>query len=292
MERRPSPQRPIPHGLWSLWDMLENWGYLYFATANALTYAETALEQQRAKTGGTVAGHGTSILDPHGQETDLVLNQCREVLRMMQDYRDELGPIPFNLEVLSSKLLGSRKSHQLEMYTNDVLADVRKIMNDFRALLSVQKFYYLPQSLSRFYGKPTLFGEAVAKKFPAASNDIEWAGNCLALGQPTACVMHLNRAMEIAVRRLAKKLNVAVNAKDNMGSVLGNMIDPIKSMPDKTDAQKRRKELWAECRTNLYHVKIAWRDPAHHGKQNYDDKQALDILERVKGFVQQLATLL
>jgi hypothetical protein len=86
---------------------------------------------------------------------------------MMQDYRDELGPIPFNLEVLTAKLFNSRKSHQLELYTNDVLDEVRKILNDFRVLLSIQKFYYLPPTLSRFYGQPILFGEAVAKKFRA-----------------------------------------------------------------------------------------------------------------------------
>jgi hypothetical protein len=166
---RPHEILPVPYpcGLCSLRDMLDHWGYLYFATANALTYAETALEQQRARTGGTVAGHGTGILDPHGQEADLVHNQCREVLRMMQDYRDELGPIPFNLEVLTAKLFNSRKSHQLELYTNDVLDEVRKILNDFRVLLSIQKFYYLPPTLSRFYGQPILFGEAVAKKFRA-----------------------------------------------------------------------------------------------------------------------------
>lgn len=272
--------------------MLDHWGHLYFAAANALTYAETALEQQRTRTNGTVAGHGTSILDPHGLEADLVHNQCREVLRMMQDYRDELGPIPFNLEVLTAKLLNSRKSHQLEMYTNDVLDDVRKILNDFRTLLSIQKFYYLPPTLARFYGQPILFGEAVAKKFPKAQGDIERAGNCLALGEPTAAVMHLNRAMEIAIHRLAKRLNITVDAKDNMGSMLGKMTDPIKALPDKKEAQKRKKELWAECRTNLYHVKMAWRDPSAHGKQNYSEKEAIDIIKRVQNFMQQLATLL
>jgi hypothetical protein len=292
MPRRPSPPIPIRNGLWSLWDMLDRWGYLYFAAANALTYAETALEQQRTRTGGVIAGHGTSILDPHGLEADLVENQCRSVMQLMLDHREELGPIPFNLGVLTSKLVNSRKPHHLELYTNDILDDVRRILNDFRAILSTHKFYYLPQSLSRFYGDPLLFGEAVAKKFPAASNDIERAGNCLALGEPTACVMHLNRAMEIAVRRLAKKLHVTVNAKDNMGGVLGNMTEPIKQMPDKTEAQKRKKELWAECRTNLYHVKMAWRDPAHHGKQDYTEKQAHDIMGRVRDFMQQLATLL
>jgi hypothetical protein len=77
-----------------------------------------------------------------------------------------------------------------------------------------------------------------------------------------------------------------------MGAVLGNMTEPIKQMPDKTETQKRKKELWAECRTNLYHVKMAWRDPAHHGKQDYKEEQALDIIQRVSNFMQQLATLL
>jgi hypothetical protein len=111
-------------------------------------------------------------------------------------------------------------------------------------------------------------------------------------GQPTACVLHLNRAMEIAIHRLAKKLKVPVDAKDNMGSMLGAMTDPIKKLPDRKPSEKRKKELWAECRTNLYHVKMAWRDPAHHGKQSYDDTQARDIMDRVRGFMQQLATLL
>ena len=272
--------------------MLDHWGYLYFSIANALTYAETALEHQRARTGGAIAGHGTSILDPNGIEADLVAIKCEEILKLLDGHQNQLELIPFSLEILRTKIRNSRKPHQIELYTNDILDEVRRIFTSFRYLLSKHKFYALDASVSDFYGDPILFGKAVAKKFPAASNDIEWAGNCLALGQPTACVLHLNRAMEIAIHRLAKKLKVTISAKDNMGSMLGNMTDPIKNLPDKTEAQKRKKEKWAECRTNLYHVKMAWRDPAHHGKQSYDDRQARDILVRVQGFMQQLATLL
>jgi hypothetical protein len=272
--------------------MLDHWGYLYFASANALTYAEMALESYRASTGGSVAGHGTSILDPNSAHADLVAHKCDEVLKLLDGHLSQLEWIPFSLELLRTKIRNSRKPHQLELYTNDILDEVRRISTGFRFLLSKRKFYALSAAVSDFYGNPILFGEAVAKKFPATSNDIEWAGNCLALGQPTACVLHLSRAMEIAIHRLAKKLKITVNAKDNMGSMLGNMTEPIKSLPDKTEAQKRKKEKWAECRTNLYHVKMAWRDPAHHGKQSYDDKQARDILVRVQDFMQQLATLL
>jgi hypothetical protein len=232
------------------------------------------------------------MLDPDSPDAHLVEHKCDEVLQLLAHHRDELEPLSSQVELLKVKLQKSRNPNQLYLFTNDILDDVRAIKDNFLITLSKQKFYYLPVSSAKFYGQPLLFGESVAKKFPAAARDIEWAGNCLALGQPTACVMHLNRAMEIAIHRLARKLKVTVNAKDNMGSMLGNMTDPIKNMPDKTQAQKRRKELWAECRTNLYHVKMAWRDPAHHGKQSYDETQARDILERVGGFMQQLATLL
>jgi hypothetical protein len=74
----------------------------------SLAYAETALEQQRARTGGTVAGHGTSKLDPNEDAADLVEQQCTNVLRLMEPYRDELGSIPTNVELLKIKLQQSR----------------------------------------------------------------------------------------------------------------------------------------------------------------------------------------
>jgi hypothetical protein len=178
------------------------------------------------------------------------------------------------------------------MYTNDILDDVMKIKDHFTILLSTVKFYYIRPTFARFYGKPQLFGDLVAEKFPKASEDIERAGNCLALGEPTACVLHLHRATEIIVRRLAKRLNVTVNAKDTMGYVLNQMEAPINKMKDRTEAQKRKKEKWSECRINLSHVKRAWRDPSAHGKTRYDDKEALDIFGKVKDFTQHLATLL
>ena len=90
-----------------------------------------------------------------------------------------------------------------------------ELQNDFRYLLKKKTFYSMPPGLLNYYSQPQLFGAAVAKKFPDARADIESAGNCYAFGEPTACVLHLNRAMEIATRRLAKKLKITPNAKDS-----------------------------------------------------------------------------
>jgi hypothetical protein len=277
--------------LWSLQDMLETWGYNYLIIGTALAYAETELEKHRAKTGGATAGHGTSILDPDDQAATLLEAKCDEVISLAAD--QDLGVITTNCELLKAKISTTRKQKPrgLELYTNDILDGVRRIKNDLIIILSRKYFYYLKPGSEKNYGKPELFGPAVAKKFKAARDDIERAGNCLALGEPTACVLHLNRVMEIAIHRLARKLNITPDAKDNMGSMLGKMTEPIRNLPDKTEPQKRKKEKWAECRTNLYHIKMAWRDPSSHGKQSYDEKQAADIFRRVKDFMQQLATL-
>jgi hypothetical protein len=291
MQRRPSPQCLIPCGLWSLADMLDHWGYKFLAIGTALGYVEVRLQNHRTEANGSLIGHGTSTVDPGSEFGKFARAKINEIRGLAKDM--DLGAIPRNLRVLEVKFLqaDSYMPEPVPLYTNDVLEDVERIKNDFLYILSERFFYYLPPDLAKLYGQPALFGEAVAKKFPAASDDIEWAGNCLALGQPTACVLHLNRAMEIAIHRMARKLSVTPDAKDNMGSMLGKMTEPIKHLPDKTEAQKRKKEKWAECRTNLYHVKMAWRDPSSHGKQSYDDKQARDIWDRVRGFMQQLATL-
>src|SRR5262249_25283808 len=160
---------------------------------------------------------------------------------LFRERSNEIGHMDADLELLRSKLIRSREPHQLELYTNDILDDVRKILNGFRFMLSKQKFYYLPQSLAKFYGDPLLFGELVAKKFPKASQDIERAGNCLALGEPTACVLHLNRVMEIAVHRLAKKLKFNPQPKDTVGAVLRDMAQPIHNLPENTEKLKRKK---------------------------------------------------
>ncbi len=173
-----SPQRlfvaePIPCGLWSLWDMLNCWGYLYYSTGVALAYAVTALLEQRTKTGGAIPGHGTSILDPDDEAALLVASKCAEILHFMKGYEDELGTLPMQIGVLQAKLKVSReKRHQLPMYTNDILDDVMNIKDGFTMLLSQTKFYYLAPTMAQFYGKTALFGEEFWEKFRNARDDL------------------------------------------------------------------------------------------------------------------------
>jgi hypothetical protein len=178
-----------------------------------------------------------------------------------------------------------------KLNVEELLNDVARIKNDFLYILSERWYYSVAPLDSELYGKPDLFGPKVAKKFGFAGRDIEHAGNCLALSEPTACVFHLMRAMEGVVRYLAKRLDVTINPKDTWGGILKHMDQGIEKLPEKTAAQKRKKEKWAECRAQLWQLKQAWRDNSMHAKVTYDVREARQVLEHSRTFMQHLATL-
>ncbi len=69
--------------------------------------------------------------------------------------------------------------------------------------------FYGPKALhADYFENPKLFGNEVFAAFPSANEDITEAGSCLALERATACVMHLNRAAEVALMALGKTLGV------------------------------------------------------------------------------------
>jgi hypothetical protein len=271
--------------------MLNDWGYVYLSIGAALAYVEVDLEDHRKQTGGAIAGHGTSTLDPDHVVAKFVLAKCDEILALVPEH--DLDPIPTNIELLKTKITTARrqKPHGLEIYTNDILDDVRRIKNDFIVILSKRFFFYVRADLSKHYGRPELFGGKIAKKFKAARGDIEHAGNCLALGESTASVLHLMRAMEGAILQLAKKLHVTINPRATWGTILRDLDAAIKVLPDDTTRRQLKKDLWSECRANLYHVKQAWRDPSMHPRRNYSETQAVQIMAAVQVFLEQLATL-
>src|SRR5207245_7948003 len=91
-----------------------------------------------------------------------------------------------------------------------------RIRDDLQARL----FLWIPPERSRFYSQKKLFGKLVADKFPQASEDIEEAGKCLALGRGTATVFHLMRVMEGAVEEMARLLTVAIHTPYSWAQIL------------------------------------------------------------------------
>jgi hypothetical protein len=155
-----------------------------------------------------------------------------------------------------------------------------------------KEFYFQVHRLDvPFYEPDAPFGEAVAKKFKRAAGDIRSAGNCLALRQPTACVFHLMRALEIAVRQLGRKLNLTITPQTTWRQMTGQMDPKIKSMPTATETQKRKKNNWEAASMNLHHVGSVWRNNTMHPAASYTQDQARDVFTATRVFMNGLCDL-
>jgi hypothetical protein len=276
------PSEGHPGKLWSLWDMLGQFGQEYYLIGSRMTELEEYLRSKEAG-GGEIdvedprlAGAINFFADKKQfwaeQELKIIWDKIFKIGRRIAKHRrQKWRGTTFNAAHLRSELAA--------------------IKQDLYSVSSRKKFYYLRSDVVGLYGQQELFGPLISKRFQDAAEDIEHAGNCLALGEYTGAVFHLMRAMESAVRALAKKLKVTINPKDTWGMILNNMDAGIKALPEKTAQQKRKKDEWSECRVNLFHVKNAWRDNSMHGKRTYTDQEARRVMESVKVFMEQLASL-
>jgi hypothetical protein len=209
--RRPSPVIGPAHGLWSLWDMMSNWGYRYLHIGAALAYAEVDLQRYALRQALGVAPIQRSEIEADNPIIDALYSRCEEISALSQD--QELGAIPGNVTRLKARIIAARKQipNGRGLLTEQILEDVTRLKNDFAYILENRFFYDLEPGLHGYYANPELFGGQVTVKFKESRDDIEHAGNCLALGEGTACVLHLVRALEVIVRHLGKRLKVTIN---------------------------------------------------------------------------------
>jgi hypothetical protein len=133
-----------------------------------------------------------------------------------------------------------------------------------------------------------LFGPRVALRLPSTAEDISEAAQCLALNRPTVCVFHLMRVMETGVQILGNRLGVKLTADKNWQNILDEANKAIKGLNQKDAITK----AYAGISSNLYNVKLAWRNEVMHPNQTYTPDEAKNVFHAVRNFTQDLAALL
>ena len=110
----------------------------------------------------------------------------------------------------------------------------------------------------------------------------------MGLGRYSACIFHLMRAMEIALRAVNICLgapSVLIGSEKNWGTIL-------KRMRDARDAKAKNwkeKDIFAEIYALLDAVKDAWRNATMHVENKYNEEEAVHIFILVRGFMQKIA---
>lgn len=154
-----------------------------------------------------------------------------------------------------------------------------------------------------FCDKDSLFGEQASKAFPSSGRDVSEAGNCLAVEVNTAAVFHLMRAVEFAVRSLARDRDVSFKDKPLEDKEWGQILSALEGKL--SDMRQASRQLWVSSEVRDTQIRFynevvqelrsfndAWRRHVSHADVNafYDRDGALSIFNHVKSFMQKLSS--
>ena len=163
-----------------------------------------------------------------------------------------------------------------------------ELNNSIRREMQVCLFFHMPGEQAKFYAQGDLFGSEVSARFPSIHFDMVEAGNCYAMGRGTACVFHLMRVVEIGVQEFGTALKVSLTGQKNWQNILDEINKAIKALPSK----EPKTPGLSQASANLYAVKLAWRNEVMHPNDKYTLEEAKDLIDVVRIFVNQLATII
>ena len=141
-----------------------------------------------------------------------------------------------------------------------------------------------------YYEQSELFGREVFNAFPSSNSDIYKSGMCLALERATACVMHLNRALECGLAALAKA--VGVSKQNDWGRYIEAIGKELDTRTKAAGARSADEQFYAEAAANFDRLRRVYRNPTMHPEKTYSQERAEEILQAVRSFMAHLATRL
>jgi hypothetical protein len=172
--------------------------------------------------------------------------------------------------------------------TTQDLKNTLTFVRDAMAIgLNRRKFFEPEPKYAQYFENPKLFGNEVFNAFPSANDDITEAGTCLALERATACVMHLMRATEVALKAIAA--SIGVGQQGDWGAYIRETYKELEKQVRAAGARTADHQFYAEAAAQIDNVKRAWRNPSMHVDKSYSQPRAEEILLATKSLMSHLA---
>lgn len=242
---------------------------------------------------------------------DLVCSLCSYIASLQSDWsrrKSELLTAEIKADVLDSlkQIVAACKKFgvtTVSTYIQDALPAVESAPADWnfkdlhnlfgnlhlmiRAEMKQVKFFMVAKNNAQYFGEPKLFGDKVFNNFRSADEDIAEAGNCLALGRSTACVMHLARTVEVGLQSLAS--NLGIGKQNDWGSYLRKTEEELLKRLKVSGARSSAEQFYSEARITFDAMRRAWRNPTMHVDKTYSQDRAEEIFISVRSFMKHLA---
>jgi hypothetical protein len=218
------------------------------------------------------------------QEVDNLSSAIKGELQTIHGFCTTLK-LAVSLELLDQKI----KSPPKTVEEFDLL--ISSIKAELRALL----FLFIPGHRTIYFDKKDLVSDVVKKTYPEPAGELRDAANCLATGFYTAAVFHSMRAIEIGMKALAVSLGVQFNypiEQADWANIIDQMESKIKSMKEQPkSAQKDAdQKFYSEAAMQFRYFKDGWRVRVSHARENYDEPQAMSVIDHAISFFEILAS--
>jgi HEPN domain-containing protein len=205
------------------------------------------------------------------------LDAAQELIRQIQ------------IRILTSGWDFMGEPYSLEL--GEIFMALRNIIKDG---LRDRLFMFVPKDQAPWYEKENGFGMKVTKAFPSAIEDIKEAGTCYATGRYNACVFHLMRVLEHGLRALATEVCLDFD-QQQWHTIINQIISVINKGSEKLkqgSKKTKRLQFLSEAAIEFRYFKDAWRNHVSHNRANFDQPEALMILNHIKSFMVHLSTQL
>lgn len=173
-------------------------------------------------------------------------------------------------------------AQQIELIQTTLVAEMRSM-----------KFTAIPKDRNAFCDPKWLADTKTVDGFPTSHRELQQAGNCYAVGQPTACVFHAMRALEPALTALAGNFSIDAS-HSNWQTLIERIESTIRALGNQPKTQQKIDDetFFGNAASHFYFIKNAWRNHVAHGRATYSDDEALKILQSTVQFVESLCAKL
>lgn len=277
-----------PGRLWSLWDMLRLEVNPFFSGLSRFSkIAQGFTMLQQFSPGGKLASanFSTEQFNEFRNDIDSFCDACKVLeLEITLEAVNRLRNLISNIKIDPS----GEHFHIDQMSFQSIRSLGDDIINRAKDELNTRLLLVIQSRLAKYYKQTDpLFGGGVFSKFPSANDDIYEAGMCLAFERATACVMHLNRVLEIGLAALAKTIGVA--RQNDWGAYLREIEQELDKRAKTSGARSADEQFYAAAAANFDRLRRAYRNPTMHPEKTYSTEQAEDIFLATKSFMSHLA---
>jgi len=210
-----------------------------------------------------------------------------DLLETVKEACGELG-LKLTLEVLRDQ--ARRPAPQTN---EDVSRLARELFVVYQAELRSTKLFYVANERSMAAEDDfarTKFGGEALERFHECAQDVDDAIGCYVVERDTACVMHLMRALEIALCGMAKAFGVPYE-REQWHEIIKGIEDAVSKIgPESGEGWRERKEYFAQACVEFRYFKDAWRNHVMHSRTRYNGAEASRIMEHVADFMRSIAS--